>query len=109
MLPAPITADRPNQDLDLVVEAGGEHGLQIADVRAPAAGHPAHAQLVGAAVGRAAVDDDGGGLVLVDAIPEVIGVVAVAEHGVGGEDGELPLCGGSVVVYERRHGGRRCE
>src|SRR5687767_2344331 len=51
MFAAAITADRSNQNLDLVVEARGQDRLKIAGIGAPTAGHLAHAELVRPAIG----------------------------------------------------------
>lgn len=58
--------------------------------------HLIQTKLVRATVGRTTVDNNSLRLTLLDAIPEVVQAVAIAKHGIGGENVELSHCRVSI-------------
>lgn len=62
-------------------------------------GHLVHAKLVRPAICRATIYDDGCGLELLNAVPEMLDVVAVAEHRIGRKDVKFGHFGGKGIPW----------
>jgi hypothetical protein len=86
---APIATSRANKDLDLLMIARLQNRREISNVRFPTACHFVQAEFVGTTICGPAVDDDGLWRECFNPVPKVLGSVAVAEHGIGGEDAEF--------------------